>query len=440
GVVFVADSAQDKIEENLESFQNLEDNLAEYGYKRENIPIIMQYNKRDLPNALPVEQLEQYINKYHLPWSEAVANKGVGVFDSLKLIGKIVIDYLNKKYSRGSRPAGAPPQQQVPQFQSRQPGKQAPGQQHSSPMYNQLGQPPQQPGRPQFQGAAGQPQQRPGYPQPLRQPSLPPAQMPINRSGGPRQPQQQPMRQSQGYMPQQQYQQNVPPPEPRYQPMQQQHAPNPGARPAMHHPGPAEEYQDQITFEPAAPGSQAPQQGAPAQEEYYSYGSINLEPMDTQNQSEMTAPQEQYAVFDQPQQSVPRQGYDSTGGKTDLDLEIERYQREIEEKQHRTRASGPTAATQLPYTPTPQQSAQQRPADNQGNAQQEYEVYNMEAPAYGAQQQQPVQPIIGSNEEEEMFFTSVDTDRQKKPVKRPVNPRTQQQKGFLSKFFNKEMP
>ena len=49
GVVFVADSAQDKIEENIESFQNLENNLAEYGYKRENIPIIMQYNKRDLP-------------------------------------------------------------------------------------------------------------------------------------------------------------------------------------------------------------------------------------------------------------------------------------------------------------------------------------------------------------------------------------------------------
>ena len=105
GVVFVADSSPDKVQENLESFQNLEENLSEYGYKRESIPIIIQYNKRDLPNALSIEELQQLINKYNLPWSEAVANKGKGVFDSLKLIGKIVIDYLNKKYSRQSRPA-----------------------------------------------------------------------------------------------------------------------------------------------------------------------------------------------------------------------------------------------------------------------------------------------------------------------------------------------
>ena len=113
GVVFVADSAQDKIQENLESFQNLEDNLAEYHYKREEVPIILQYNKRDIPNALSIEELEQQVNRSNLPWTEAVANKGIGVFDSLKLIGKIVIDNLNKKYSRLSRgvtsaPVGAP--------------------------------------------------------------------------------------------------------------------------------------------------------------------------------------------------------------------------------------------------------------------------------------------------------------------------------------------
>jgi signal recognition particle receptor subunit beta len=107
GVVFVADSAADKIPENLESFQNLEDNLAEYHYKREETPIIIQYNKRDLPNALSIEELQQQINKYNVPWTEAVANKGIGVFDSLKLMGKIVIDSLNRKYSRLSRGATA---------------------------------------------------------------------------------------------------------------------------------------------------------------------------------------------------------------------------------------------------------------------------------------------------------------------------------------------
>jgi signal recognition particle receptor subunit beta len=107
GVIFVADSAADKMPENFESFQNLEDNLAEYHYKREEVPIIIQYNKRDMPNALSVDELNQQFNKYNLPWTESVANKGIGVFDSLKLIGKIVIDGLNKKYSRLSRGAGA---------------------------------------------------------------------------------------------------------------------------------------------------------------------------------------------------------------------------------------------------------------------------------------------------------------------------------------------
>ncbi len=105
GVVFVADSAADKIAENLESFQNLEDNLADYHYNREELPIIIQYNKRDLPNALPIDDLQRQINRYNLPWTEAIANRGVGVFDSLKLIGKIVIDGLNRKYSRISRRA-----------------------------------------------------------------------------------------------------------------------------------------------------------------------------------------------------------------------------------------------------------------------------------------------------------------------------------------------
>ena len=119
GVVFVADSAADKIAENLESFQNLEDNLAEYHYNREELPIIIQYNKRDLPTALSIDELQQQVNHYGLPWTEAIANKGVGVFDSLKLIGKIVIDGLNKKYPARPgllRPAYRHPGQRLPRY------------------------------------------------------------------------------------------------------------------------------------------------------------------------------------------------------------------------------------------------------------------------------------------------------------------------------------
>ncbi len=448
GVVFVADSAQDKIQENIESFQNLEDNLAEYGYKRESIPIIIQYNKRDLPNALSVEELHQYINKYNLPWSEAVANKGIGVFDSLKLIGKIVIDYLNKKYSRGPRSSAAPTPAQPQQLP---PVKQPQQQPQSSPVYNQLGQRPQVQNRPPCQGCgAGVQPQRPVFQQqPMRPPTLPSSQMPINRTSGPRPPQQQPVRQPQ------RPQGNSAQTEPQsFEPMQ---APPAAARPRMRPSTaaaavPAEEYHDQITFEPASNNMQpSPRQqpGEPAaQEEYYSYGSINLEPMDTLRQPGMAAPQQQHydAMYDQPQAMPPQQGEYDSSGKTDLDLEIERYQHEIEEKQRRTRgpggqAQGPGPQGPQPYSP-PQmpQQPQPRNAVNQGTPQQDYEVYNMEAPSYGnQQQQQPVQPMIGNNEEEEMFFTSVDTDRQKKPIKRPVNPRTQQQKGFLSKFFNKDM-
>lgn len=99
GIVFIADSAADKYDENVESFDNMEENLAEYGYKRESIPIILQYNKRDLPNAMPTDELNAQFNRYNLMWSEAIASKGKGVFESLKLIGKLVIDQLNQKYS-----------------------------------------------------------------------------------------------------------------------------------------------------------------------------------------------------------------------------------------------------------------------------------------------------------------------------------------------------
>jgi signal recognition particle receptor subunit beta len=446
GVVFVADSAQDKIEENLESFKNLEDNLAEYGYKRENIPTIIQYNKRDLPNALSVEDLGKYINKYNLPWSEAIANKGVGVFDSLKLIGKIVIDYLNKKYSRGSRPT-AVPQQQIPPSPMRPPMQQAPlqqevRQQQSAGAYNQLG------GRPPFQGGAplqSPPQQQSFQQQPIRQQPPPPASMQGRGGGEFYQAQQPQLRQPQNPMPRPQQQSGVPYGGVNRQPPPMQHAAPPATHPT-----------DEFTFEPvSAPNNAPPAAPLPLQEEYFGYGSINLDQAEPQNNLQKPTPQESYEVFDQPQQPPYQQGASNPSGKTDLDLEIERYQREIEEKQRRSRGPGAATPPQSPQAPVahpapqqnqqPQQfqSFQQRIPTGHENTQQDYDVYNIETPAFTSpqqQQQQPIQPVIGGTEEDEMFFTSVDPDRQKKPMKRPVNPRMQQQKGFLSKFFNKDMP
>ncbi len=104
GVVFVADSGPDKIGENIESYKNLDDNLAINGFRPENVPMVIQYNKRDLPNALAVEELNRLLNDRGLLWSEAVASRGVGVFHTLKLIGKLVVDHFNRKYGQGLKP------------------------------------------------------------------------------------------------------------------------------------------------------------------------------------------------------------------------------------------------------------------------------------------------------------------------------------------------
>lgn len=92
GIVFVADSQPDKMDENIESLMNLEDNLAEYGYAITDVPIVIQYNKRDLPNILPVDQLETQLNSRGWPHFEASATVGNGVFDTLKMIIKLVLD------------------------------------------------------------------------------------------------------------------------------------------------------------------------------------------------------------------------------------------------------------------------------------------------------------------------------------------------------------
>ena len=127
GVVFVADSQLDRMEANLESMQNLYDNMAEYGYDLTKMPFVVQYNKRDLSNAAPLAQLQEALNPgwevedaahqmltpdpYHAgenlvdrlstgewvgraPHFEAVAVQGDGVFDTLKAVSKLVLKSL----------------------------------------------------------------------------------------------------------------------------------------------------------------------------------------------------------------------------------------------------------------------------------------------------------------------------------------------------------
>lgn len=94
GVVFVADSQAERMEENIQALENLKTNLEMQGYDINKIPLVFQYNKRDLPNALPIADLRSALNKYNAPDFEAKANDGDGVMDSLKTISKAIITVL----------------------------------------------------------------------------------------------------------------------------------------------------------------------------------------------------------------------------------------------------------------------------------------------------------------------------------------------------------
>ena len=96
GVVFVADSQIERMEANLESVENLRVNLQEQGYDLGKIPYVVQYNKRDLPNIATVEELRRLLNPKGVPEFQAVAPTGVGVFDTLKAVAKLVLTELKK--------------------------------------------------------------------------------------------------------------------------------------------------------------------------------------------------------------------------------------------------------------------------------------------------------------------------------------------------------
>lgn len=91
GLIFVVDSQQERLDENIESYINLQDNLKSYNLSLNDIPMVIQYNKRDLPNILPINDLQLQINKGGYTYFESVAIRGIGVFDTLKSICQLTV-------------------------------------------------------------------------------------------------------------------------------------------------------------------------------------------------------------------------------------------------------------------------------------------------------------------------------------------------------------
>ncbi|MDP6930368.1 MAG: ADP-ribosylation factor-like protein [Planctomycetota bacterium] len=111
GVIFVADSDAEKMQENLESYENLAVNLHEYGKDIRDLPHVIQYNKRDLPGALSVEELDRQMNKFGVPTFEAVAMTGEGVFPTLKVLAGMVLESIDRTDGRRSQPPPAAPEE-----------------------------------------------------------------------------------------------------------------------------------------------------------------------------------------------------------------------------------------------------------------------------------------------------------------------------------------
>ena len=95
GIIFVADSQSERAEANIEAMHNLYENLESYGYDLSQIPFVIQYNKRDLSNTIPVDELRSQLNPASVPDYEAVAIEGKGVFETLKAVSKAVVKNLS---------------------------------------------------------------------------------------------------------------------------------------------------------------------------------------------------------------------------------------------------------------------------------------------------------------------------------------------------------
>jgi mutual gliding-motility protein MglA len=96
GVVFVADSQSERLDANIESLQNLKDNLKEQGFDIAKIPYALQLNKRDLPDVMPVPELTKLLQVKGEPTFEAVAPRGVGVLETLKAVARLVLVELRR--------------------------------------------------------------------------------------------------------------------------------------------------------------------------------------------------------------------------------------------------------------------------------------------------------------------------------------------------------
>lgn len=95
GIIFVADSQRHRAEANVEAMHNLYENLEAYGYDLATIPFAIQYNKRDLEDVMPVEEMRRQLNPGGVPDFEAVATEGTGVFETLKGVSKLVVKTLS---------------------------------------------------------------------------------------------------------------------------------------------------------------------------------------------------------------------------------------------------------------------------------------------------------------------------------------------------------
>ena len=97
GVIFVADSQRERMEANVESIRNLETNLEDHGFDLMQVPFALQFNKRDLPTAMPVDEMYRMLNYKREPTFEAVAPQGVGIFDTLKAVAKQILVELRQR-------------------------------------------------------------------------------------------------------------------------------------------------------------------------------------------------------------------------------------------------------------------------------------------------------------------------------------------------------
>lgn len=97
GMIMVCDSQRERMDANMESIRNLEQNLKENGYNLQEIPYVLQLNKRDLPNVVPVEEMKAQLTVKDEPVIEAVAVEGTGVFTTLKTISKLTLLDLRRK-------------------------------------------------------------------------------------------------------------------------------------------------------------------------------------------------------------------------------------------------------------------------------------------------------------------------------------------------------